>query len=209
MSSGAAAPGGSGGGVGVLGSAFNPPHLGHLALAQEALWQLGLDEVILVPTGQAPHKRIADDPGRELRLTMTRLAATDDGRFTVSPLEVEREGPSYTYETLELLAEQRGDTELVFVMGADAAVGLESWREPERVVELARLAVARRAGVSDAEVAATMRSLGAAERCTMLEMPQFGVSSSAVRERAAAGRPLRYLVPEPVARFIEEKGIYR
>lgn len=196
-------------GIGILGSAFNPPHLGHLALAQEALWQLGLDEVILVPTGQAPHKRIADDPGRELRLTMTRLAATDDGRFTVSPLEVEREGPSYTYETLELLAEQRGDTELVFVMGADAAVGLESWREPERVVELARLAVARRAGVSDAEVAATMRSLGAAERCTMLEMPQFGVSSSAVRERAAAGRPLRYLVPEPVARFIEEKGIYR
>ena len=93
-------------------------------------------------------------------------------------------------------------------MGADAAVGLESWREPERVVELARLAVARRAGVSEAEVAAVMRSLGAEGRATMLEMPQFGVSSSAVRERAAAGRPLRYLVPEPVARFIEEKGIY-
>ena len=93
-------------------------------------------------------------------------------------------------------------------MGADAAVGLESWREPERVVELARLAVARRSGVSDAEVGAVMRSLGAAGRATMLEMPQFGVSSSAVRERAAAGRPLRYLVPEPVARFIEEKGIY-
>ena len=93
-------------------------------------------------------------------------------------------------------------------MGADAAVGLESWREPERVVELARLAVARRAGISDADVAAVMRSLGAEGRATMLEMPQFGVSSSAVRERAAAGRPLRYLVPEAVARFIEEKGIY-
>ena len=198
-----------GSGIGVLGSAFNPPHLGHLALAQEALWQLGLSEVVLVPTGQAPHKRIADDPGKELRLAMTRLAAADDSRFSVSPLEVEREGPSYTYETLQLLADQRGDSELVFVMGADAAVGLESWREPERVVELARIAVARRAGVSDSEVAAVMRSLGAAERVTMLEMPQFGVSSSAVRERAAAGRPLRYLVPEPVARFIEEKGIYR
>jgi nicotinate-nucleotide adenylyltransferase len=194
-------------GIGVLGSAFNPPHLGHLALAQEALWQLGLSEVILVPTGEAPHKRIADDPGRELRMTMTRLAAADDQRFTVSSLEVDREGPSYTYETLELLAEERGETELVFVMGADAAVGLESWRRPDRVVELARIAVARRAGVSDAEVGAVMRSLGA-EGATMLEMPQFGVSSSAVRERAAAGRPLRYLVPEPVARFIEEKGIY-
>ncbi|MDX6603583.1 MAG: nicotinate-nucleotide adenylyltransferase [Solirubrobacterales bacterium] len=194
-------------GIGVLGSAFNPPHLGHLALAQEALWQLGLSEVLLVPTGEAPHKRIADDPGRELRMTMTRLAAADDQRFSVSSLEVDREGPSYTYETLELLAEERGETELVFVMGADAAVGLESWRRPDRVVELARIAVARRAGVSDAEVGAVMRSLGA-EGATMLEMPQFGVSSSAVRERAAAGRPLRYLVPEPVARFIEEKGIY-
>jgi nicotinate-nucleotide adenylyltransferase len=193
----------------VLGSAFNPPHLGHLALAQEALWQLGLAEVVLVPTGQAPHKRIAEDPGKEQRLAMTRLAAADDSRFSVSSLEVEREGPSYTYETLELLAKERGDSELVFVMGADAAVGLESWREPERVVRLARLAVARRAGVSDSEVAAVMRSLGADDRATMLEMPQFGVSSSAVRERAAAGRPLRYLVPEPVARFIEEKGIYR
>jgi nicotinate-nucleotide adenylyltransferase len=197
-----------GAGVGVLGSAFNPPHLGHLALAQEALWQLGLGEVVLMPTGEAPHKRIVDDPGRELRLAMTRLAAADDARFTVSSLEVEREGPSYTYETLELLAQERGDTELVFVLGADAAVGLESWREPRRVVELARLAVARRSGVSDAEVAAVIRSLGAEDKVTMLEMPQFGVSSSAVRERAAAGRPLRYLVPESVARFIEERGVY-
>jgi nicotinate-nucleotide adenylyltransferase len=195
-------------GIGVLGSAFNPPHLGHLALAQEALWQLNLGEVILVPTGEAPHKRIADDPGREQRLAMTRLAAVDDSRFSVSTLEVERDGPSYTYETLELLAREKDDTELVFVMGADAAVGLESWREPERVVELARLAVARRAGISEADVAAVLRSLGAGGRATMLEMPQFGVSSSAVRERAAAGRPLRYLVPEPVARFIEEKGVY-
>ena len=200
---------GAQGGIGVLGSAFNPPHLGHLALAQEALWQLGLAEVVLVPTGEAPHKKIADDPGRELRLVMTRLAASDDARFSVSTLEVEREGPSYTYETLELLAAEKGDTELVFVMGADAAVGLESWREPRRVVELARIAVARRAGVADAEVAAVMRSIGADGRVAMLEMPQFGVSSSAVRERAAARRPLRYLVTEAVARFIEERGIYR
>jgi nicotinate-nucleotide adenylyltransferase len=198
----------SAGGIGVLGSAFNPPHLGHLALAQEALWQLDLSEVVLMPTGDAPHKRIADDPGREQRLAMTRLAAADDSRFSVSTLEVDRDGPSYTYETLELLADERADTELVFVMGADAAVGLESWRAPERVVELARIAVARRSGVSDAEVAAVMRSLGAEGRATMLEMPQFGVSSSAVRERAAGGRPLRYLVPESVARFIEEKGVY-
>ena len=197
------------GAIGVLGSAFNPPHLGHLALAQEAAWQLGLAGVILVPTGQAPHKRIADDPGKEARMEMTRLAAADDERFSVSALEVEREGPSYTYETLEALAEERGDRELVFVMGADAAVGLESWREPRRVVELASLAVARRAGVSDADVAESMRSLGCEGRATMLEMPQFGVSSSAVRQRAKQGRPLRYLVPDAVADFIAERGIYR
>jgi nicotinate-nucleotide adenylyltransferase len=203
------AGGGAGpGGIGVLGSAFNPPHLGHLALAQEALWQLGLAEVVLMPTGEAPHKRILDDPGREQRLAMTRLAAADDTRFSVSSIEIDRDGPSFTHETLEQLASERPGVELVFVMGADAAVGLESWRRPERVVELARLAVARRAGVSDADVGAAMRSLGAEDRVTMLEMSQFGVSSSAVRERAAEGRPLRYLVPEAVARFIEEKEIY-
>lgn len=195
--------------IGVLGSAFNPPHLGHLALAQEAHWQLGLEEVILVPTGEAPHKRIAEDPGRGERLEMTRLAAAGDGRFSVSSLEVDREGPSYAYETLEALAEERADRELVFVMGADAAVGLETWRRPDRVVELASLAVARRAGVSDSDVATAVRSLGCEGRTTMLEMPQFGVSSSAVRERAGQGRPLRYLVPAPVAEYIEEKGIYR
>jgi nicotinate-nucleotide adenylyltransferase len=177
-----------------------------LALAQEALWQLDLDRVLFVPTGQAPHKRILDDPGRELRLAMTRLAATDDERFVVSALEIERDGPSYTYETLEQLVEQ-GDDNLVFVMGADAAVGLESWRNPERVVELAKLAIARRAAISEADVVSVLRSLGA-EGAEMLEMPEFGISSSAARERAKAGRPLRYVVPEQVARFIEEKGVY-
>jgi nicotinate-nucleotide adenylyltransferase len=162
--------------------------------------------VLFVPTGQAPHKRILDDPGAEVRLAMTRLAATDDERFVVSTLEVERDGPSYTFQTLESLAEQ-GDS-LVFVMGADSAVGLESWRRPERVVELARLAIARRAGISEAEVTAVLRSLGADGRAEMLEMPEFGISSSAARERAKAGRPLRYVVPQAVARFIQEKGIY-
>jgi nicotinate-nucleotide adenylyltransferase len=164
--------------------------------------------VLLMPTGQAPHKRMVDDPGRELRLAMTRLAATDDERFVVSTAEIDREGPSYTYETLEQLADE-GNEGLVFVMGADAALGLESWREPERVVELAQLAIARRAGIPDAEVASVVRSLGADAHCEMLDMPEFGISSSAARERAKEGRPLRYVVPQPVARFIEERGIYR
>jgi nicotinate-nucleotide adenylyltransferase len=173
------------------------------------MWQLQLERVLLVPTGEAPHKMIGDDPGRDVRLAMTRLALAEDDRFEVSTSEVDREGPSYTYETLEQLAEQNGETPLVFVMGADAAVGLESWKKPRRVVELARLAIARRAGTDDAEVAAVLRSLGAADRATMLEMPHFGISSSTARERAAAGMPLRYIVPDQVARFINERRIYQ
>ncbi len=160
-----------------------------------------------MPTGEAPHKRILDDPGAELRLAMARLAASDDERFEVSGAEIERGGPSYTHETLEALVAD-GEEDLVFVMGADAALGLESWRNPERVVELARLAIARRSGVSDAELVSVLRSLGAEDRAEMLEMPEFGISSSAARERAKAGRPLRYVVPEQVARFIVEKRIY-
>jgi nicotinate-nucleotide adenylyltransferase len=173
------------------------------------MWQLELERVLLVPTGEAPHKMISDDPGRDIRLAMSRLALADDDRFEVSTVEVDREGPSYTYETLEELARQNGETPLVFVMGADAAVGLESWKEPQRVVAGARLAVARRSGTDDADVAAVLRSLGAADRATILEMPHFGISSSTARERAAAGKPLRYIVPDQVARFINERRIYR
>jgi nicotinate-nucleotide adenylyltransferase len=172
------------------------------------MWRLQLEQVLMVPTGEAPHKMISDDPGRDVRLAMTRLALADDDRFAVSTVEVEREGPSYTYETLEELAEQNGDRPLVFVMGADAAVGLESWKEPRRVVKGARLAIARRAGTDDAEVAAVLRSLGA-DDATMLEMPHFGIAASTARERAAAGMPLRYIVPDQVARFINERRIYR
>ncbi len=152
---------------------------------------------------------MVDDPGAELRLAMTRLAATDDERFLASTVEIDRDGPSYTYETLEQLATEEENDRMVFVMGADAALGLESWRNPERVVELAQLAIARRAGISDAEVASVVRSLGADAHCEMLDMPEFGISSSAARERAKEGRPLRYVVPEQVARFIEERRVYR
>ena len=203
-------PGGRGpvAAVGVLGSAFNPPHLGHLALAQEAIWQLGLDRVLFVPTGQAPHKRILDDPGGELRLAMTRLATTEDERFVASTAEIDREGPSYTCETLEALG-QEVDDGLVFVMGADAALGLESWREPERVLELARVAIAERADVSMESVLDGVARLGGEGRVTTFSMPRVDVSSTAVRERVAAGRPYRFLVPERVADRIEREGLYR
>ena len=118
--------------VGVLGGAFNPPHLGHLLLAQEAVHELGLDEVILVPTGIAPHKEIEPEPGADVRLEMARLAAEGVDRVSVSDVEVRREGPSFAFRTLELLADALPGSELTFVMGADVAAGLERWKRPRK-----------------------------------------------------------------------------
>ncbi len=193
----------------MLGGAFNPPHTGHLLLAQEARWALELSEMVLMATGEAPHKEIEDDPGAEVRLEMTRLAAATSDGVEASDLEVERDGPSYTHETLEVLAEQNPGREIWFVLGADMAAGLGSWKNPERVVELARLAVVPRPGVGMGAVTSSLERLGAAERAEVLDMPLCGVSSTLIRERAAAGRPLRHLVPDPVVELISERGLYR
>ena len=195
----------------MLGSAFNPPHLGHLVLAQEAAAQLGLERVLLVPTGRAPHKEIPEDPGREVRLEMTLAAVDGNGVLEVERVEVDaaeqNEDPTYTYVTLEALSGQR-DEDLVWIMGADAAVGLGEWRNPERILELARVAVAGRPGVDAAAVEAVLERLGGAERAEFIEMPVIGVSSTMVRQRVAARRPIRYLVPERVAELIEGRGLY-
>jgi len=193
----------------VLGGAFNPPHIGHLLLAQEARWQLGLDSVLLMVTGRAPHKRIEPEPGPQVRLELARAAARDEPEVEASGLEVEAEGPSYTHLTLERLREQDPDRELFFLLGADMAAGLESWERPERVLELARLAVVPRPGVEPEAVRSALEQLGAADRVEMIEMPLCGASSTTIRERVAAGRPLRHLVPDGVTELISERGLYR
>lgn len=195
--------------MGVLGGAFNPPHIGHLVLAQEAAAQLGLERVILMPTGEAPHKRIEPEPGAELRLELAQLAAADDDLLEVSDLELRRDGPSYTYLTLEALREQRPDEELFFLMGADVAAELERWEQPRRVLELARLGVAKRPGTSLDEVEAALERLGAPDRWQVVEMPEIGVSSTDLRRRVSERRPLRHLVPDAVASRIAERGLYR
>lgn len=192
---------------GVLGGAFNPPHVGHLLLAQEAVATLGLDELVLVPTGDAPHKRIDPEPGPAVRLVLARAAVGDAPGLSVSPVEVDREGPSFAYRTLELLADEDPGSELTFVMGADVAAGLERWMRPERVVELARIAVAGRPGFEPAATDAVLDRLGAA-RAARIEMPPIGVSSTMIRERIAARLPIRWMVPEAVERLIGERGLY-
>ena len=195
--------------MGVLGGAFNPPHIGHLVLAQEAAAQLGLDEVLLVPARQAPHKRIEPEPGAEVRLEMARLAAADDQLLQASDLEVRAPGPSYSFRTLEALSEQRPEAEFHFLMGADVAAQLESWREPRRVVELARIAIAARPGTEIDEAEAALERLGAADRAEFIRMPQIGISSTAIRKRISQRRPIRYLVPDRVAELIADRGLYR
>jgi len=195
--------------IGVLGGAFNPPHIGHLVLAQEAASQLGLEEVLLVPAGEAPHKRIEPEPGREVRLAMARLAAATDPTLEASDVETSREGPSFTFRTLELLSDARPNDELVFVMGADVAAGLESWRDPQRLLELARLGIAARPGNVLDEAEAALERLGGNERAEIVKMPEIGVSSTGIRRRVAAGRPIRHLVPDAIVDFIDERGLYR
>ena len=178
-------------------------------LAHEAAYQLGLDRVLLMPTGEAPHKRIDPEPGPEVRLELSRLAASDDELLEASDLEVRRPGPSYTVRTLEELSEAGPDDELFFLMGADVAAHLEQWREPERIVELARLGIAGRPGTLLDEVEAALERLGAKVRAEVVRMPDIGVSSTRVRRRVAEGRPIRYLVPDRVAAMISERGLYR
>jgi nicotinate-nucleotide adenylyltransferase len=195
--------------IGVLGGAFNPPHVGHLLLAQEARWQLGLDVVLLMVTNRAPHKEIEDDPGAEVRLEMARVAAEDEKGVEASDLEVGRDEVSYSYRTLELLAEGDPGREMFFLLGADMAAGLASWKEPSRVVELARLGVVPRPGVGLEAVRSALERLGAADRAEIIGMPLCGASSTTVRQRAREGKPLRYLVPDRVIELIGERGLYR
>jgi nicotinate-nucleotide adenylyltransferase len=194
--------------VGILGGAFNPPHIGHMVCAQEALLQLKLDTVHFVPMGQAPHREIQDDPGPEARLAMCEQATEGDPLLTVSGIEVARAGPSYTVDTLRELAGDSPGDELFLLLGGDQAAALPRWHEPEQVLELATVAVAERSEWPRARVTGEIASLAGAERVVFFEMPRVDVSSSLVRKRAAGGEPFRHFVPDAVARYIGANGLY-
>ena len=195
--------------LGLLGGTFNPPHLGHLVMAQEAHEQLGLDRVLLVPVAVPPHKEAEADPGAEARVRLSELAVGDDDRFGVSRIEVDRGGPSFTVDTLRALHDRAPEDDLTFIVGGDMAHSLPSWREPEAVLELATLAVAEREGVRREDLARRLEPLHGGDRVTFFDMPRLDVSSSAIRRRVAAGRSIRYLVPDAVARAVTDGGLYR
>jgi nicotinate-nucleotide adenylyltransferase len=194
--------------VGILGGAFNPPHIGHLVCAQEALVQLELDKVVFVPVGQAPHRDLERDPGGDQRLELVELATADDERFEVSRIELDREGPSYTVDTLRALREAEPKDELFLILGGDQAAALGSWHEPAQVLELATVAVFERLNWSRHAIGIKVGRLPGGQGIRYLDMPIIQVSSSAIRRRAAAGKPIRYLVPDKVAAQIQAHGFY-
>lgn len=195
----------------MLGGAFNPPHLGHVALAEAARDQLGLDQVLLVTTGRAPHKEIEPEPGPEIRLDLTRRAVEGADGLEASGVEVEREGPSYMCETLEILASDLAGSPLWLVCGTDIASTLPNWERPTRVIELAGLAVAPRPGTDSQAVAQAVETLGGDTdaRLTVLDFSPRDISSTEVRRRCAAGESIDDLVPPGVSEEIAARGLYR
>jgi nicotinate-nucleotide adenylyltransferase len=190
--------------LGVFGGTFDPPHVGHLAIAAWARDALALDQVLFVPAGQPPHKR-----GRRLtparhRLAMIRLAVRGNPAFKVSTWELDRRGPSFTIDTLEHFARSR-DVRLHLVVGADSLDDFHTWRRPDDILALARLAVAGRPGSGSRGEAWARRT----KRVDWIGNPLIEISSTLVRERVAGGYSCRYLVPDPVWRYVEKHRLYR
>ncbi len=187
---------------------FNPPHLGHLALARAAASQLGLDRVLLTPVLVPPHKPAKWDPGAEHRLAMCRLAIEGEPCLGVCTLELERPGPSYTVDTLRSIHESNPDARLTLIVGADMACTLGSWRAPREILGLARVAVAERDGLGREQVSEAISALDSSASLVFLAMEPLAVSSSLVRRRLTSGEPIDGLVGGEVAAYIAEHELY-
>ena len=193
--------------IGVLGGTFDPIHIGHLIVAEEARIKLGLEEVLFVPAGEPWLKQDRDVTPEIHRVEMVRRAIADNPDFKLSTLEVDRSGPSYTVDTLEALQDRLSETSLFFILGRDTLAELPLWKDPRKVIQLCRLVVPPRLGSRD------LRHLeeaipGLLERVIQLDMPVIGISSSGIRHRLAQRMSVRYLVPPGVEEYITEQRIY-
>ncbi len=195
--------------LGILGGVFNPPHVGHLICAQQAVDELGLERVLMIPVGEAPPRSVEADPGGEARLELCQAAAEGDERLEASRLELDRPGPSYSADTLEEVALRHPEHELVLILGGDEAASLRSWHEPERVLAAATVAAVEREDLRREDIADRLTGLSGAEQIEFFSMPRVDVSSTMVRARVGRGLPVRYLVPDAVAALIAERGLYR
>lgn len=199
---------------GILGGTFDPIHLGHLAVAEQTRQTLDLAGVLFMPAAESPFKPDRPTSPAQMRAAMVELAVAGNDAFRVSRMELERSGPSYTVDTLEALhAEGRicgpGLSDPVLILSVETLPGLVDWRRPERLLDLCRIAVVPRRGFVGPRAGwLEERFPGRAERFVMLEGPDLGPSASDIRARVAAGRSIRYLVPDAVARYIESQGAY-
>ena len=205
MTSGQRAPAGRR--LGIMGGTFDPIHYGHLVAAEEARWQFRLDEVRFVPTGQ-PWQKPEGVSDADQRFRMVVLATAANPAFSVSRVEIDRPGSTYTVDTLRRLrAELGGAAELFFITGADAILQILTWKDPAEVLALAELIVATRPGYDLASLEAHLPA--ATGRVHAMRIPALAISSTDIRARVAAGAPIRYLVPEEVRRYVAEHGLYR
>lgn len=187
--------------LGILGGTFDPPHLGHLIVASDAFEALGLERLILVPAGAPPHKADSVVATADQRLRMVEAAVAGDARFDVDDLELRRDGPSYTVDTLREIAVRDPDAALVFLLGTDQFRSLSTWREPAEVARLATLGVLARGGETP--------DLSGPYRGMAVPVRRVDISASEVRKRVAAGESVRYLVPDAVAAIVRNEGLYR
>ena len=193
--------------IGVMGGTFDPIHHGHLVAAEEARWQFGLDRVVFVPAGRPWQKPVGVTPPED-RYRMTVIATASNPAFTVSRLEIDHPGPTYTVDTLRRLrAEQEDGTRLYFIIGADAILQLLTWKEPDQVLAQAEFIAATRPGFDLDRLVSQVP--GAADRIHRMEIPALAIAASDIRARVARGAPIQYLVPDGVARYIHKHGLYR
>ncbi|HEX2168295.1 MAG TPA: nicotinate-nucleotide adenylyltransferase [Longimicrobiales bacterium] len=185
--------------VGIFGGTFDPPHAGHLIVAQDAALALGLDRILFVPAARPPHKRDAAVSDAKTRAAMLELAVHGDDRFGIDTLELDRPGASYTVDTVRELAGRDTNIRWTLLIGADQYSEFDTWREPDAIRRLARVAVLMRHGGHGSELS---------EGDVALDVTRIDISATIVRERVAAGLPIRYLVPRAVEEFIFERKLY-
>ena len=193
--------------LGVMGGTFDPIHYGHLVTAEEALVQFALDAVVFVPTGRPWMKQGREVSPPEDRYLMTVIATASNPRFQVSRIDVDREGPTYTVDTLRGLAAENPDAELYFITGADAMLEILEWKDPEEILTLSHFIAATRPGYDLARFGST--TTAGLANVSLMSIPALAISSTDVRERIHDGRPIRYLVPEGVKSYVEKAGLYR
>ncbi len=196
--------------IGVLGGTFDPVHLGHLIIAEDVRVKLGLVGVVFLPAGRPWLKEDRSITGAKHRVEMLGLAIGSNPYFSLSRIEVDRPGPSYSVDTIPQLKQQFGkDAELYFILGSDALAEFARWKEPERMVQMCELGVVPRPGPKPVMKALEKAAPGLSDHITFLDTPEIAISSSDIRQRVKRGLSIRYLVPEAVESYIEDKKLYR